>query len=132
MVARHLELGKQGEKLAEKYLKSQGYKILEKNFSFAYGEIDLICEYKDILVFVEVRVRQNKQVSPQETLTKKKLAALYKTAEKYLTLHNLWHRECRFDFVGIIYENKQWKLEHTKDFISWTPVCNSHSSWQPW
>lgn len=127
-----LELGKEGEKLAKNYLQKQGYKILESNFYTPGGEIDLICEHKQIIVFVEVRTRKNKKVLPIETLNRKKIHSLYKAAKKYLTLNKLWDRECRFDFIGLTYENKGWQLEHIQNFLSWPAVCHSNSNWQPW
>ncbi|WP_038041149.1 YraN family protein [Thermodesulfobacterium hveragerdense] len=49
------EKGNLAESLAEKYLKSKGFKIIGKNFRTKQGEIDLIAVKKDLLVFVEVK-----------------------------------------------------------------------------
>ena len=48
------ELGIQGENVATKYLLSQGYKIIERNFYCYFGEIDIIAKDKNEYVFIEI------------------------------------------------------------------------------
>ena len=55
----NIALGIYGEKLALKYLKKQKYKILEKNFRCALGEIDIVAKDGEFLVFVEVKTRSS-------------------------------------------------------------------------
>ena len=55
----NIALGIYGEKLALKYLKKQKYKILEKNFRCALGEIDIVAKDGGFLVFVEVKTRSS-------------------------------------------------------------------------
>lgn len=52
-------LGKKGERLAERYLRKQGYRLLKRNFRTPYGEADLIFSFKDEVVFVEVKTRSD-------------------------------------------------------------------------
>ncbi|WP_168236858.1 YraN family protein, partial [Campylobacter fetus] len=47
--------GFKGENMAAKYLVSQGFEILEKNFHSKFGEIDIIAKKDDVLHFVEVK-----------------------------------------------------------------------------
>ena len=53
--------GVQGEVLAREYLKSKGYKILKENFRCPVGEIDLIVSKDNLVVFVEVKARENEK-----------------------------------------------------------------------
>ncbi len=54
----HLRLGARGEKLAARYLRRHGFKVLYRNFRGRHGgEIDLVCRERDTLVFVEVKTR---------------------------------------------------------------------------
>lgn len=53
------KIGTAGETLAEKYLKKQGYKILQKNFVAPHGEIDIVAKDGDYIVFVEVKRRKS-------------------------------------------------------------------------
>src|SRR6266513_191973 len=56
--AEHLRLGSRGEKLACRFLRRNGYKVLYRNFrGRSGGEIDIVCREKDTLVFVEVKTR---------------------------------------------------------------------------
>ena len=50
-------LGSKGERLTIKYLKKQGYKILEKNYRNYIGEVDIIAKKDNNIVFVEVKAR---------------------------------------------------------------------------
>ena len=52
-------IGDRGEALAARELKKHGYRILAKNFRSAHGEIDIIAEDRDVLVFVEVKTRKD-------------------------------------------------------------------------
>jgi len=83
-------LGQQGEELAAKYLEQKGYRILERNYATAFGEIDLIASYglpdePFRLVFVEVKMRRNRQYGyPEESVTKRKLTHLIHAIQGYL------------------------------------------------
>ncbi|WP_092065285.1 YraN family protein [Desulfonauticus submarinus] len=133
MVARHLETGLNGEKIAKEYLIARGYKILETNFRSKYGEIDIICELDKEIIFVEVRVRNKKsQVNPIETINKNKFKKLYKTASIYLSQNKFWQRPCRFDFIGILVEKNKWRIKHVQNVWQGETFYCSNSSWQPW
>ena len=57
MTKERLDFGKKGEKAAESFLKKKGYRILKKNYRTKVGEIDLIAEHNNVLVFIEVKSR---------------------------------------------------------------------------
>ena len=101
------EVGKLGEKAARKFLKKRGYRIRETNFRCPHGEIDIIAQRKDYLVFVEVRTRSNLDFgAPEESITaakKKKLIALALTyTNTHQNLPPLW----RIDVVAIELDDK--------------------------
>lgn len=84
-------LGKQGEDVAEKYLRDRGYKILVRNFTKRpWGEIDMVAEKKAKLVFVEVKsiVKKN-DFFPEDQITIKKQKQLRKMAQIYLSVNKL-------------------------------------------
>jgi putative endonuclease len=104
-------LGNWGEELAVKFLKRQGYCILERNFSCRFGEIDIVAKEKDVIVFVEVRTKNNTEFGfPEETVLQNKKTRLFKTAQFYLCQKKLTEIPCRFDMVSIIFEGKQIQL----------------------
>ncbi len=96
------ELGDIGEELARKFLKKKGYRIHETNFRCREGEIDIIAEHKDYLVFVEVRTRTGSSFgSPEESVTFAKKEKLIATALAYMSSHKDLPDNWRIDFVGI-------------------------------
>lgn len=100
------DLGSKGEKLALEKIISQGYKVIDKNFTCKIGEIDIIAKDKDILVFIEVRSKSKRSSGlPQETVNKKKQQKIRRVAEYYLLKNNLWELICRFDVVGIVWQS---------------------------
>lgn len=94
--------GDEAEGWAERHLEQKGYRLVERNFSTRLGEIDLIMEKKDTLIFVEVRERNSTQYgSPAETVTPRKQARIGKAALMFLKTHHLYNKNLRFDIVAI-------------------------------
>ena len=95
--------GRHWEKIAEIFLLDHGLKLLQRNFSSRFGEIDLIMTDGDTTVFVEVRFRDRGQHgSSAESVTQVKQGRISRTAAWYLAKHP--HRAagfCRFDVVSI-------------------------------
>ena len=85
---RNREIGDIGEKLAKKYLKKQGYKILETNYVAYNSEIDIIAKNRTTLAFVEVKTRtQNGTgtalIRPSAAVTPEKQRKIIKCAKQY-------------------------------------------------
>ena len=93
--------GQIAENAACDYLLRQGLKLRERNFRSPAGEIDLIMQDGDIIVFVEVRYRSNSQVtSAVETINSSKRRRIIKSGGHYLQKHRLSDAVfCRFDVV---------------------------------
>ncbi len=113
------DIGNKGEKIAALYLKKHGYKIVAKNFSSAHGEIDIIAQNKDFLVFVEVKARKNCEEYfknyglPSEAVNKSKQKHIIFTAEIYLQ-QNPTDKALRFDVIEV-YLDKNVKVNHIED-----------------
>lgn len=104
------ELGKKGEELAVELLEEKGYEIIERNYRFSRGEIDVIAkDPKDgFLAFVEVKTRQNLNFGPPEVaITKSKMRQLRKVAELYLYDKSITELDCRFDVITVLLKTKQ-------------------------
>ncbi len=96
----NINIGKYGEELACKYLESKGYKIKERNYRTFLGEIDIICEYKKNIVFVEVKTRRSDKFGyPEEAINFIKQRKIIKNALCYLSKYHLWGENCCFDVV---------------------------------
>ncbi|MBW8054990.1 MAG: YraN family protein [Nitrospira sp.] len=99
----HLHQGHKAEHRACEHLIHHGLKLLERNYRTAFGEIDLIMEQHDFIVFVEVRYRRSENYgTPAETVDSRKQAKLRATAQHYLQRHKrASKRPCRFDVVAV-------------------------------
>ena len=110
--APHLITGKNAEKIAFKYLAQQGLKLVEKNYSCRYGEIDLIMRDKQSLVFIEVRYRQSTDFGlPEETVTVSKQSKIIKSAQSFLLEKKYFELyPVRFDIVAITGKVSNYKV----------------------
>ncbi|HEX7456071.1 MAG TPA: YraN family protein [Candidatus Nanoarchaeia archaeon] len=96
------ELGLLGEKLAAALLRKEDYKILEKNFQSRFGEIDIVAQEDDTLVFVEVKTRWSKEYGkPEEAIRPRKLKSIAKVGAYYKLLHPGSPEAERIDVVAI-------------------------------
>src|ERR1700741_84711 len=107
----HLQLGRQGEAAAERFLKKQSFKILYRNFrARSGGEIDLVCRDRkeQVLVFVEVKTRTNELFgTPHAAVNWRKRASLIRAAKEWLRLLDLPDVPFRFDIVEVVAEPAQ-------------------------
>jgi putative endonuclease len=93
------ELGRRGEDEALRYLTARGYRILERNFRWTGGEIDLVAFKEGVISFVEVRARTEPvQLDPLLTVTPLKQQRLVRTANRYIATHNLDRQDVAFRF----------------------------------
>jgi len=97
------ELGKEGEEIAIRFLKKNGYKIIERNYVCKMGEMDIIAREKDTLVFVEVKTRTSTAFGPpQLAVNSAKQRQLSKVALYFLKEKQLEDMKARFDVVAIL------------------------------
>ena len=110
-------IGKQTEALACDYLQAQGLHLLERNFLVPQGEIDLIMEDQQSLIFIEVRFRRNNHFgSGAETVTQTKQRKLLTAAACYLQRNpHQAARPARFDVVSMLLENSRYSINWIKD-----------------
>jgi len=102
MASKNKDLGTSGEDIAVRYLESIGYQILARNYRVRFGEIDIIAEHAEDLVFIEVKTRSDFLFgSPLESVTVPKQKQLAKVALEYISKHQYHDRPARFDVVGV-------------------------------
>ena len=109
----HLSRGRKAEAMACDYLQQNGLQLTARNYRSPYGEIDLIMQERETLVFVEVRFRASSQFgAPAETVDARKQARLRATAEHYLQhAGRVSNKPCRFDIVAITGSGKGDELQ---------------------
>jgi len=107
------QTGDAAEEIACSYLKKQGLKLLDQNFHGKYGELDLVMQDSDSIVFVEVRYRKQTNFgSPQESINYQKQQKIIKTALYYLQRQPEWQNAAaRFDVIGITSGDSQPDIE---------------------
>jgi putative endonuclease len=105
------------EVIAIKYLQKNGYGILDTNFKFwRFWEIDIIAKKGNLIVFIEVKYRNNKKYwIPEEAITVNKLRKCRKTVEYYLVKNRLSFDDIRFDVITILKEVSSYKLKHYRN-----------------
>lgn len=105
------------EDKAVEYLKGRGYRILEQNFRIRTGEIDIIAMEGEIIVFVEVKYRENSGLGdPLEAVNPHKQRRISRTALYYCACHGTGDRECRFDVIGFLGDGRMEHIRNAFDF----------------
>jgi len=96
------EFGDAGEDLAASYLVQGGMRVLDRQVKTAFGEVDLVCEDKGEIVFVEVKTRQSNEFGyPEEAITPSKFRHMAASAEAVLSERGWENRFWRIDVVAI-------------------------------
>ena len=96
------ETGDEGEDLAADLLSKKGYEIIERNYRFGKGEIDIIAKDPETgyMVFVEVKLKKNLEFGePEYSITKRKISQIKRMAASYLYDKGISEIDCRFDVV---------------------------------
>lgn len=108
------------ETIAKRYLLLKGYALLAENYSIRGGEIDLIMQDREVIVFIEVRQRvKETHGTAAETITPYKLQRLQKTALSFLI--ERYQRDdlpVRFDAVLVLGTKSEYKLEHLENILN--------------
>jgi putative endonuclease len=118
------EVGARGESFAVQKLEERGYHIRDRNWRTLEGELDIVAEEGDTIVFIEVKARTSRRFGwPEEALTKKKRQRLIKAALAYLDAYQIVETNWRFDFFAIEWspEGDLVRMEHLIDVIQADP-----------
>jgi len=111
------KIGQLGERIAEKFLKEKGYKIIDKNIHSRYGEIDILAKIKQKYVFFEIKARTSLSCGyPEEAINYQKLAKISRTINNYLIKHYKitdWQADCLS--IKLDLSDKSAKIYHLKD-----------------
>lgn len=106
--------GNEGESYAQTFLIQKGLTILDTNVQLGQFEIDILAKEKDILVFVEVRLRQDNRFGyPEEGISRTKIRAMQRAADIYIQKIG-WEGDIRIDLIAIL-EKPELSIEHFQD-----------------
>lgn len=114
------QLGKWAEQRACRYLCEQGLHLLKNNYQSFKGEIDLIMQDRDDIVFIEVRSKSRIDYgSALESIHRKKQSRIINTAVYFLQTQGWLHKvNYRFDVVSLEFIADKWKIEWMKNAFS--------------
>lgn len=109
--------GQQGEDLAARFLRRNGYKILDRNAVFGKYEIDIIAQSGDTIAFVEVKTRRNDDmIDPEENVGYTKQRHIRRAAHQYIDEHGEPDLYYRFDIIAVVIpEQGQPEIRHIPD-----------------
>ncbi|MBF0283894.1 MAG: YraN family protein [Magnetococcales bacterium] len=109
--------GHEMEALAARFLQSHGYRIVERGFRRRVGELDLIAQEGETLVFCEVKARRGGgEGSPGEAIGARKQTRMLRAVRYYLQDHPEWEDSAmRFDAVLLQKDGAYWRIELVRD-----------------
>lgn len=110
---KNIELGKRGEDIAADYLTHRGYSIITRNYRRRFGEVDIVARKDSTIVFVEVKTRRSTAFGTGfEAVDVRKQRQLTRIAQDYLSRHNLFNVNARFDVVAVqLFDDSTSKVE---------------------
>ena len=113
MITPRQRLGDQGEKAAEEMLAALGYRVVARKHRCPRGEVDLVVEQGELLVFVEVRTRATRAFGgPEETVGLAKRRRVVSAARDFLARWRGPPRGARFDVVAVVDHPDGPRLAH--------------------
>ena len=125
MSLKRLILGKSGERMASRFLRKKGYRILEENYRTSRGEIDIIASKGQTVVFTEVKTRKSDFLeSPLVAVTLKKQRQISMVAQEYLSSKDLFDSDARFDVIAIeLKDGTRPHIEHIENAFDLSYGC---------
>ncbi|MBX3173020.1 MAG: YraN family protein [Gemmatimonadaceae bacterium] len=109
-------LGALGERIAERWLLKQGYRILARRFRNGRRDIDLVAAREDCIAFVEVKARIGADFGdPVEAVNHRKQRELARSARVWIDRHGRSGETYQFDVVGILFGDNRVLVKHVKN-----------------
>lgn len=108
------QFGQQSEQFIVEYLKNQNFSIVACNYKKFFGEIDIIAQKNDLLVFVEVKARKNSKISLHNLVTYPKQQKIVQVARFFISQNYAMAQDkiLRFD-VALLHIKDQQEPEVT-------------------
>ena len=115
MMTERKKTGDKGEEIAANYLEKKGYTILFRNWQYMHKELDLVAQFNNELIIVEVKTRiAGSLISPLEAVNLKKQRFIITAANAFIEKHNV-NLEVRFDIITIVYNFNNYIIEHIEN-----------------
>ena len=128
------QLGSYGERMARRYLRRHGYRILKKNFVADSHEIDIIAKRRDTVAFIEVKTRTVGHENPNEprpasSVDAQKQRGIIKAARFYAA-YNPSDKKKRFDIIEVYVNNNNGRYS-VADIKHLVNTFNLNTAYEP-
>ncbi|MEP6989732.1 MAG: YraN family protein [bacterium] len=109
-------LGEFGERVAERWLRQRGWRVMQRRFRSGHRDIDLVVESEGVVAFVEVKARRGDTFGdPVEAVNWKKQKELGRSARVWIARHGRNDEAYRFDVVGVLVSGDRVRVRHVAD-----------------
>lgn len=119
-MAKRQQTGRRGEAIAAGYFMRHGFRILDRNWRCEIGELDIVMEQEDTLIFVEVRTRRGHRYgTAEESITPGKQARLIELAHRYIQDMQPAHATWRIDVAAVQLVGSTAQVNHIENAVGW-------------
>ena len=119
MSAAKQAFGELGERIAERWLRRQGWRVVQRRYRSGHRDIDLVVERDGTVAFVEVKARRGSEFGdPVEAVNWNKQRQLIRSASTWIDRHGKPSECYRFDVVGVLVEGERVRVRHIANAFS--------------
>jgi putative endonuclease len=119
MTAARQQFGELGERIAERWLRRHGWRVVQRRFRSGHRDIDLVIEQEGTVAFVEVKARRGQRFGdPVEAVNWSKQRELARSAAVWIDRHGRPSESYRFDVVGVLVEGERVRIRHIPNAFS--------------
>ena len=116
MSAARQAFGELGERIAERWLRMRGWKVVQRRFRSGHRDIDLVVERDSVVAFVEVKARRGDRFGgPVEAVNWRKQRELSRSARVWVDRHGRRNDAYRFDVIGVLVAGSRVRIRHIPD-----------------
>ena len=106
-------LGELGERIAERWLRQRGWRVVQRRFRSGHRDIDLVVEQEGVVAFVEVKARRGDRFGdPVEAVNWRKQRELGRSARVLIDRHGRASDAYRFDVIGVLVAGERVRIRH--------------------
>ena len=106
-------LGELGERIAERWLRERGWRVVQRRFRSGHRDIDLVVEQEGVVAFVEVKARRGEGFGgPVEAVNWRKQKELGRSARVWVARHGRQDDAYRFDVIGVLVAGARVRIRH--------------------
>jgi len=108
--------GELGERIAERWLRRQGWRVVQRRFRSGHRDIDLVVEREGLVAFVEVKARRGDRFGdPVEAVNWRKQKELGRSARVWIDRHGRAPEAYRFDVIGVLVAGPRVRVRHVEN-----------------